>query len=514
VTAIAIVWRAGVTAALVCAAVSLGAGVVRWHVHRRDEPARVAVATVVLGAALVGAAFAWAAAVRVDALDRHPFVALYGTSTVVTVTASEQPRPLRGGGRVVFRAALRRIGADDASGRVSVFASARGFAELTTGRPATFRAFVARPTRRDMSVGVLTATGTPTLGEASPIQRAAESVRRRFADAARAELPADQAAALPALVLGDTSTLPPETVASFKAAGLTHLTAVSGANVTIVCGAVLLSAGLVGPRVAVVLAALALVGFVIVVQPSASVLRAAVMGAIALLGVLAHRRRHAMPALAATVIALMIVAPEMSVDLGFALSVSATAALIVIAPAWSRGMVLRGWPKPVADTVCVATAAQLVTAPLIAGISGRVSVVSIVANVAVTAVIPPITVAGTAAAALAPLWPSGAHLLIRFTGPELCWLLGVARWAGGIPGATVEVPSRLLGFVIVAVGGVGSVLLWRRLRRMRWAWPRRSAMAPSSGELDGTASGTGRRRTPRRPGDRGGAAPGAGPGTH
>ena len=155
------------------------------------------------------------------------------------------------------------------------------------------------------------------------------------------------------------------------------------------------------------------------------------MGAIGLLGVLTHRRRHAMPALSATVLALMIVAPQMAVDLGFALSVSATAALVVIAPGWSGRLVARGWPKPLADAVCVATAAQLVTAPLVAAITGRLSVVSIVANVAVTAVIPPITVAGTAAAALAPLWPGAAQLLIRFTGPELWWLLHVARWAGG-----------------------------------------------------------------------------------
>ena len=77
----------------------------------------------------------------------------------------------------------------------------------------------------------------------------------------------------------------------------------SGANVTIVCGAVLLSAALVGPRAAVGLAAVALLGFVVVVQPSPSVLRAAVMGAITLLAVLSHRRRQAMPALSATVVA-------------------------------------------------------------------------------------------------------------------------------------------------------------------------------------------------------------------
>ena len=62
---------------------------------------------------------------------------------------------------------------------------------------------------------------------------------------------------------------------------------------TIVCGAVLMTAALVGPRAAVALAALALVAFVIVVQPSASVLRAAVMGAITLLAVVSHRRRQA-----------------------------------------------------------------------------------------------------------------------------------------------------------------------------------------------------------------------------
>jgi competence protein ComEC len=89
----------------------------------------------------------------------------------------------------------------------------------------------------------------------------------------------------------------------------------------------------------------------------------------------------------------------------------------------------------------------------------------------VTAVIPPITVLGTAAAVLAALWPGGAHLLIRFTGPELWWLLGVAHSAGELPGAAVPVPSRLMGFLTVAAGGVAAVFLWRRLHRSRWVRP-------------------------------------------
>ena len=100
-------------------------------------------------------------------------------------------------------------------------------------------------------------------------------------------------------------------------------------------------------------------------------------------------------------------APELAVDVGFALSVSATAALVVIAPAWSRRLVARGWPKPLADAVSVAVAAQLVTAPLVAGISGTFSVVAVAANLAVAAVIAPITVIGTAAAALSALLAGG-----------------------------------------------------------------------------------------------------------
>ncbi|HEX2212550.1 MAG TPA: ComEC/Rec2 family competence protein, partial [Mycobacterium sp.] len=175
------------------------------------------------------------------------------------------------------------------------------------------------------------------------------------------------------------------------------------------------------------------------------------------------------PALSASVLVLLVASPELAVDAGFALSVSATAALVVLAPQWSRRLVNRGWPKPMADAVSVAVAAQLVTAPLIAGISGMFSVVSVAANVAAAVVIPPITVVGTAAAALCPIWPAGAELLIRFTGPQLWWLLRVASWAAGVPGAAVPVPSGVIGVMTVAAAGAAVVAAWR------WRWVRITA---------------------------------------
>jgi competence protein ComEC len=463
VTAAGILWYVpGLVAAMATAlAATAAAG---WCV-RESAARRRAVRTAVLAVVLVGAAFAVATALRVDAQRHHPVTERFGAVASVVVAATESPRAL-GGNRMMFRASLLTLDGRETTGRVVVFGSAADFADLTAGRPVGFRARIGAPTRRDLTVAVLSPTGEAAWGEAAPVHRAAHRIRTGFSDAARSALPADQAAMLPALVLGDTSTLTEQTTADFRAAGLTHLTAVSGANVTIVCGAVLLTAGLVGPRAAVMLAALALVTFVVVVQPSASVLRAAVMGGITLLAVASHRRRQAIPVLSASVIALMIASPELAVDVGFALSVSATAALVVIAPVWSRRLVGRGWPKPLADAVSVAVAAQLVTAPLVAGISGTFSVVSVLANLAVAVVIPPITVVGTAAAALCPLWPAGADLLIRFTGLELWWLLAVARWAAGVPGASIAVPSGLLGVVAVAAAGVTAVVSWR------WRWVR------------------------------------------
>ncbi|MDW5612228.1 ComEC/Rec2 family competence protein [Mycolicibacterium sp. D5.8-2] len=461
VTAAGIVWlRAGAVAATLTA-VAAAALIGWWAARRRFRGGadRRALASAVVAVAVVGSGFAVAVSLRVDAAAEHAITGYFGSDTSVVVTPSETPRVLDGG-RTMIRGALVALAGAPSSGDVLVFASGAGYANLTAGQPAAFRARVSRPKRRDLTVAVLSAHGEPVPGEAAPIHRAAHRLRARFAESARLALPPDQAATLPALVLGDTSALSAQTTAEFRRSGLAHLTAVSGANVTIVCGAVLLSAVLIGPRAAVALAALTLVGFVVVVQPSPSVLRAAVMGAITLLAVLSHRRRQALPALAATVIALMIGVPELAVDVGFALSVSATAALVVLAPAWSRRLTGRGWPKSVADAVSVAVAAQLVTAPLVAGISGSVSVVAVLANLVVAPVIPPITVIGCAAAALCPLWPAGAELLIRFTGPEVWWLLGVARWAAGLPIAAVPVPSGAAGVLTVAIAAVAVAATW------------------------------------------------------
>ncbi|WP_040924284.1 ComEC/Rec2 family competence protein, partial [Saccharomonospora iraqiensis] len=122
-------------------------------------------------------------------------------------------------------------------------------------------------------------------------QRAAGSVRADLR-AAAGVLGAEPAGLLPGLIVGDTGALPPRVEEEFLDAGLSHLMAVSGSNVTIVCGAVLLLARSVGagPRLAAATAGVALLAFVLLVGYEPSALRAGVMGGIGLLALALGRR--------------------------------------------------------------------------------------------------------------------------------------------------------------------------------------------------------------------------------
>ena len=326
-TAAGIAWGLGPVIAALCAAAGGGwalAARVLGDRHPLLRAAGVGVAAV----ALIGCGYGLAGGLRSDAVDRHPVAQRFGSTDWVTVIPAEGARMV-GTGRLMFRGELARLGGDEMGGAVAVFATGPDFGRLVPGQPVRFRARLAKPARRDLSVAVLTAVGRPEFGSVPAVQRVAQSIRDGFAAVCRAVLPPGQAAMLPGLVLGDTSAVAAATTQEFRTAGLSHLTAVSGANVSIVCGAVLLCARFVGPRPAVGLAAVALMAFVVVVQPGASVLRAAVMGGIGLLAMLSSRRRQAIPVLSATVLGLLSVVAGWESDEGLAVAVAVTLAAML-----------------------------------------------------------------------------------------------------------------------------------------------------------------------------------------
>ncbi|MFG3522995.1 ComEC/Rec2 family competence protein [Nocardia nova] len=470
IAGISLGWRAGVwvCAGLVISAAGLGILLVR---SRFRVPHRAAW-WVVLAALLASAGFGVAASWDAYRVSAHPLGRLAAGSVVTAEMVAGDPKPLParsfGGRQWTMRATVRefRYGATSVHGdaAVTVIMPERIWSDLVPGQHVTFRARLDRPWRRDLTVAVLRAQGPPSrVGPRPWWQSAAATVRENLSEAARRALPPDAAGVLPGLIDGDISRLPDHVREDFRAVDLTHLVAVSGTNVSIVLAAVLLAtrALTLDPRWGAVLAGLALVGFVILARPSPSVLRAAVMGAIAVLAMVTGRRKQALPALCAAVIVLVTFSPHLAVDLGFALSVLATAGLILLAPIWSEWLEQRGWPRLVAEAFGVAAAAFAVTTPIITALTGHVSGVAIVANVLVEPVVAPITLLGVGAAALSCCWQPAAIVVLNLAEPPLWWLLFVAE-RGAALGISLPMPAGAAGAALAgALIGCGVAVLAR-----------------------------------------------------
>ena len=95
------------------------------------------------------------------------------------------------------------------------------------------------------------------------------------------------------------------------------------------------------------------------------------------------------------------------------MSALATASLLLIAPGWAEALRRRHVPPGVAEALAVAAAANVLTAPVIAAISGRISVVAIPANLLAEPVVAVVTVLGFPAALVAPVYLPGGELLAQ-----------------------------------------------------------------------------------------------------
>ena len=192
------------------------------------------------------------------------------------------------------------------------------------------------------------------------------------------------------------------------------------------------------------------------------------MGAIGLAALAVGRPRAALPALAAAVAVLVLVDPELAGDAGFALSVLATGGLLLLAPGWRDGLRRRGVPAGFAEALAVPAAAQLACGPVVAGISGTVSLVAVPANLLVVPAIAPATVLGVAAAVVSPVWPAGAEFGAWLASWPAWWLVTVARVGARLPAGTLPWPGGLPGALLLAGLTLGLLLAVRRplIRRL------------------------------------------------
>ncbi len=249
-------------------------------------------------------------------------------------------------------------------------------------------------------------------------------------------IPAGDAGSLiPGLILGDTSLQSAEFTNQMRRVGFSHLTAVSGANFALVAGFILWLMQFFLKRIHARLwvTGIVLLFFILLVRPTPSVLRAAVMALVLLIAKYRGDRSLGLPALGAAIATLILLDPFQAIDPGFALSVLATAGILILSPKLVELLSAKLRWRVVAEAVAIPISATLFCTPVIVALSGQLSLITILANVLASPVIAPITVIGFISAILASITPFIATILISITLPLAKWIVWLCNTGSNFP---------------------------------------------------------------------------------
>lgn len=282
--------------------------------------------------------------------------------------------------------------------------------------------------------------------------------------------PADQRALVPALVVGEDAAITDSLAAAFSATGLTHLLAVSGTNLTLLVGFLLWAARWCGVRGRglYLVGAVGIVGFILLARFEPSVIRAAAMGTVGLIGMGTDGRQRGGRALGVAVISVLLLEPFLADSAGFALSVLATAGIVYLAPIW-RDALMTWLPRWLAEAISVPAAAQLACTPLVAVLSSQVSLVAVAANLLAAPAVGPATVLGLLGGFLGVVWMPAGQLAGTVASWCAGWIVLVARRGADLPTPDVAWSTDTVWLVVLIGLTVSAAFAAPWLLRRWWA---------------------------------------------
>ena len=285
-------------------------------------------------------------------------------------------------------------------------------------------------------------------------------------------LPEPEASLAGGIAFGRDGNLPAGLYDDFRDAGLAHIVAVSGSNVSLVAALTFaVFTWLIGRRWAFIPVGVSVLGYLFIAGLSASVVRAGIMAGVYLFGAYLGRQRSSLSALAAAAIVMTAYQPSAALDLGFQLSLAATAGLIVFGPwirfsieaAAARLGVVRV-PGLLVQVTSLSLAASLATMPIAWVNFGRISVISPFTNIVVEPVFLVAFWLSVLTAAAGLVWhPAGWAVGLAAYYP-LSFTTWFARHSASLPFAAVDVPrgsGTLALLSYLAMGSVG----WFAYRR-------------------------------------------------
>lgn len=327
--------------------------------------------------------------------------------------------------------------------------------------------------------GVVATMSNPTIETLAdpPLTNLAAFITRlrlRLDRGLQRSLPEPEASLGAGIAFGRDGKIPDNLYNDFRDTGLAHIVAVSGSNVSMVAALTfLVFIRAIGRRWAILPAALTVTAYLFVAGLSASVVRAGIMAGVFLLGQFLGRQQSGLAALGVAAIAMTAYQPGAALDLGFQLSLAATAGLIVFGSwiryglevATERARFRRFVPSLVVQVVALSVSATVATLPIVWVNFGRVSLIGPLANIAIE----PLFVFA--------FWLSAIAAVAGAISPTLGWFAGLgayyplalitwfARNAARLPFAAVDVPgangtTALLAYLALTAAGLAA---YRRL---------------------------------------------------
>ena len=214
-------------------------------------------------------------------------------------------------------------------------------------------------------------------------------------------------------------------------------------------------------RVMVLCGVAAVLAYAMLLDSEGSVIRSLAMGLLGAYAMLRGSGRQSLAALQTTVLICLLAAPHLAVDMGFALSVTATSALILLGSPLIR-LLMRVMPVFCAEMLAAPIVASLWCTPLILAMSGKVPLYSVPANLVAAPLAPLSMLAGLAALGFILLGlPALADVCLRVGGLAAQGIEWAAHTAAHAPGNPWEPGSSVPAVVCSALCVlVLSIALW------------------------------------------------------
>ena len=274
------------------------------------------------------------------------------------------------------------------------------------------------------------------------LARLAENIRQQYGKYMEETMPAQDAAAIFAMLFGGYEGIRPELLEAFTVTGIVHILSVSGSHITLMAG----TANIVGNLLhlpsgaTAVLATGVIVLYSLLAGAIPPVIRSALMGILTLLALTLGRERDAQHILGLTALGLLLYSPLWLFDISFQLSFGATAGLLYLAPPL-RERLRQRLPVFVADSLAVTIGAQLSVLPIIAWYFNVLSLSSLLANLLIAPIVEWIIVAGLLAGLAASLVPLLGKLIFLLSSVVLGVVYELSRWVAALPGSQIYMPT-------------------------------------------------------------------------